>query len=117
MGCGASSLSGGSESSSRSAHNSPHNGLSRQRTWIVGQMSMSMSMRSAHVEEKHVASVTPVSLTRPPRLPMPPKFLKLLESHGRFLVNFVAVLERSAEHAESRKQITKLNIKPMQRPQ
>ena len=115
MGCGASSLSGGSESSSRSAHNSPRSGLSLQRTWIVGQLSM--TMRNAHVEEKHVASVTPVSLTRPPRLPMPPKFLKLLESHGRFLVNFVAVLERSAEHAESRKQITKLNIKPMQRPQ
>ena len=62
--------------------------------------------------------VTAVKMTRPPAEKIPKVFQKVLDEHARFLVNFVAILERSSggEASENKKLISKLPLRPMQRP-
>ena len=63
--------------------------------------------------------VVPVNLSRPGVTAVPLQYRMLLEEHARFLVNFVAILERSSgsENSENRKQVNKLPVRPTQRPQ
>ena len=72
------------------------------------------------MEKADHGKVVPVNLsTRQASQKIPLKFRHLLDEHGRFLVNFVAILERtqSDEHAENRRQLCKIALKPIPRPQ
>ena len=61
--------------------------------------------------------VTPVNLSRPPAEKVPKQFQKVLDEHSRFLVNFVAILERSSGgNTENKKAVNRLPLRPVQRP-
>lgn len=111
MGCGASTGHGGE----LSIHSDDHTGMKK----TMHEMSMKFGYAHKHsLTGDGKGEVTRVTLSRPRATPIPVLFRTLLQEHARFLVNFVAILERSSggENSESRKQVSKMPLKPIQRP-
>ena len=93
-------------------------GLTANILQALSNLKRRLTSSDQDVEAPGLGEVKPVNLTRPPAPDIPQHHRKLLDEHGRFLVNFVAMLERSSggENADYRKAITKMTLKQAQRP-
>ena len=109
MGCGASS-GAGSERDSSTHDDASVRGRGLSAIFSGGQKNQEQRMVGYGI-------VTPLTLSRPPATEIPKSFRELLDEHARFLVNFIAILERSSGgETENKKQMMKLPLRPMQRP-
>jgi hypothetical protein len=74
--------------------------------------------KSEFDDQNSYGEVRPVNLAKPPAPEIPRHHRTLLDEHARFLVNFVAILERSSGGENSdRKAISRMTLKPIQRPE